>query len=139
MQDTEKEACLILEEAAATLSLAHNLVKKEKVKQMIPAVQNELIALRDVINTNTPCFDPVRVSELLSKIDIRTDSPQPLTRLAANVGSAALDLACANVRHAAGKIHLSHPWSVKKEFAFDSLNKLADVLYALARDEERSL
>ncbi len=94
MQDTEKEACLILEEAAATLSLAHNLVKKEKVKQMIPAVQNELIALRDVINTNTPCFDPVRVSELLSKIDIRTDSPQPLTRLAANVGSAALDLAC---------------------------------------------
>lgn len=138
MQDTEKEACLILEEAAAALSLAYNLVKKEKVKQMIPAVQNELSALRNEINTNAHGFDPVRVSELVSKIDIKRDGPQPLTRLAANPGSAALQLACANVRHAAGKIHSSHPWALN-EIAFDSLNKLADVLYALARDEGSEL
>ena len=137
MQDTEKEACLILEEAAATLSLAYNLVKKEKVKQMIPAVQNELLALRNEINTNAHCFDPVTVSELVTKIDIKRDSPQPFTRLAANLGSAALELAYANVRHAAGKIiQSSHPWALNK-IAFDSLNKLANVLYALARDEEQ--
>lgn len=138
MRDTEKEACLILEEAAAALSLAYNLVKKEKVKQMIPAVQNELSALRNEINTNAHGFDPVRVSELVSKIDIKRDSRQPFTRLAPNPGSAALQLACANVRHAVGKLDSSHPW-VLKEIAFDSLNKLAGVLYALARDEGSEL
>jgi len=132
MLDTEKEACLILDEAVATLSLASNLVKKGKVKQTIPVVQNEILILKNEINTRDHSFDPMKVSALIA--DIGADS-KPAPKLATNQGSAALDLAAARVRHAAGKVGLINPWGVN-QLAFDNLNKLADVLYELARGEE---
>lgn len=132
MLDTEKEACLILDEATAILSLAYNLAGKEKVKQTIPVVQNELLALKNEINTRDHSFDPARVSALVA--DIGADS-KPAPKLAINQGSAALDLAAARVRHAAGKVGLINPWGMN-QLAFDNLNKLADVLYELARGEE---
>ena len=134
MLDTEKEACLMLDEATATLSLAYNLVKKEKVKQVVPAVQNELVALRDIISASASSFDPIRVNALVTE-NVKADSPKHPTKLTLNLGSAALDLACAKVRHAIVKAGSLNPWGIVT-VAMDNLNKLADVLNALARDEE---
>jgi cob(I)alamin adenosyltransferase len=137
MLDTEKEASSILDEAAATLSLAYNLVKKGKVKEIIPALQKELLALRNEINTSAHAFDPAGVNALVTQVDMHADSLKSPIRLATTLGSATLDLACAKIRHATFKVSLANPWGMNK-LAFDNLNKLADVLCALARDEERS-
>lgn len=133
MVTREKKTGLILEEANAAVSLAYNSVKKQKVKQIIEAVHNELLLVRDEIITNAHGLDPLRVNRLVS--EIKPPAGCPCTKLATTVGSAALDLACSRVRYAALQVD-SHPaWSIN-QFALDSLNKLADVLYALARDEE---
>jgi len=136
MLDTEKEACLILDEASATLSLAYYLVKRERVKRVVPAVQNELISLRDVIGSiRTYSFDPTKVDALVTE-NVGAGSSQPSTKLSLNLGSAALDLACAKVNHAVVKLGLRNPWGMDT-IAPDNLNKLTGVLYALAREEDK--
>ncbi len=134
MLNAEKEACVILDVATATISLAYHLVKSEKVKRVVPAVRNELLALRNELNTSDHSFDPARVDALVTEI-VEAGSSQPSTKLATSLGSATLDLACAKVRYAALKVGSPNPWGVNL-LAFDSLKKLSDVLYALARDEE---
>lgn len=133
MVTREKEADLILEEATAAVSLAYNLVHKQKVKQIIEAVHNELLLVRDEIITSAYSLDPMRVNRLVS--EIKPPSGCPCIKLATTVGSAALDLACSRVRYAALQIGSHSSWCIN-QFALDGLNKLADVLYALARDEE---
>ena len=135
MLNTEKEACWILDEAAATLSLAYNLVEKRKIKEIILTLQNELLALQDEIKSGVHSFDPATLDALVTRFDVDTNSVKSSGKLPAKLGTAALHLAQAKVRHAAAKVGLSNPWGINK-LAFDNLNKLAGVLYALAGDEE---
>lgn len=137
MLDTEKEACLILGEVAATLSLAYNLVKKERSKQLLPTLQNELLAVRSEIETSAHEFDLARLSSLMAESNIGTENSKSATKLASNVGSAALRLACAFVRHASLKVGSANPWGVNK-LALDGLIQLGDMLSALAAYEESS-
>ncbi len=134
MLNHEKEACSILDVAAAALSLAYNMISTNRVKHMIPKLYNEMVALRNEIDTHSGGYEAARLKAIMDKITIYKENSSSTQKLATNRGSAALDLACAYVKHAALLVS-SDPQGANK-LTLDYLGWLADTIHTLAREEE---
>lgn len=135
------------DEAASALGLARALSKNNKVKEIILTVQKELYSLCSELATPTENYEeaPFKVSENHTKrlenlIDeLLKDKllPSHFIIPGKTPASAALDLARTIVRRAERRVHkLTHKGIIKNVEMGRYLNRLADLLFTLARVEE---
>jgi cob(I)alamin adenosyltransferase len=137
------------DEAASALGLARALSKNKKIKEIVLSVQKELYGLCSELATPPENYEeaPFKVSENHTKrlenlIDeLLKDKPLPSHFIipGETPASAALDLARTIVRRAERKVHrLIHEGVVKNVEMGRYLNRLGDLLFTLARVEEKA-
>lgn len=148
--DLHCEAYGTIDEAVAALGLARNLVRQERVQQTILRIQKELFAVGAELATEADDYDeflshfkPVTeemASELekaIDEVEAEIEMPRAFIIPGSCPGSAALDMARAIVRRAERRVvTLNAEGEVKNEALLQYLNRLADLLFALARYEE---
>ncbi len=144
------EAYGTIDEAVAALGLARNLVKQEKVKTTILGIQKELFTVGAELATEVESYDkllshfqPVteemaeELEKLIDEVEAEVEMPAAFIIPGSCPGSAALDLARTIVRRAERRaLSLKEEGKVTNPALFQYLNRLADLLFVLARYEE---
>lgn len=139
-----------LDECVSALGLARNFVEKEKTREIVVKVQRELFVVGAELATESTEYDkfvaqfnPVAkemVDSLESTIDdleAEVEMPRSFIIPGKTPGSAALDLSRSMIRTAERRVvSLSGTGELKNEFLLSYLNRLADLLFILARYEE---
>ena len=148
--DLRCEAYGALDEAVSALGLARNFVTRENVKEIILKVQNELFTVnaeiatrpeeREKLTAHFKTVTPEMVDEL-EELIVRTEAEVELPRSfiipGSTTGSAALDLSRAIVRRAERKVvELRQQNMISNDNMLQYMNRLADLLFILARYEE---
>jgi cob(I)alamin adenosyltransferase len=142
------EAYGTIDEAVSALGLARNLVRKEKVKEIIFKIQQELFTVAAELATEEydkflSHFKPVTeemvngLEKIINEVEAEIEMPKAFIIPGSSPGTAALDLARAIVRRAERRtITLKEKGKLRNEILLQYLNRLADLLFALARYEE---
>lgn len=148
--DLRCEAYGTIDEAVSLLGMARNFVTKDKVKQIIYKVQQELFMLGAEIATTSKDYErfssrfkPVtnemadRLEGIIDEIEAEIGMPKSFIIPGSNLGSASLDVARAVVRRAERRVVvLREKNEVENDALLLYLNRLADLLFTLARYEE---
>jgi len=147
--DPRVEAYGVLDEAVSALGLAKALSKNKKIKEIISTIQKELYGLCSELATAPEDYHeaPFKISENHTKkverfIDeFLEKKPLPSRFIipGETPASAALDLARTIVRRAERRIHkLLHDGVIRNVEIGKYLNRVADLIFTLARFEEES-
>lgn len=148
--DLHCEAYGTIDEAVSSLGIARNLVKKSKVKEIILKVQKELFNVSAELATKSEeyqklasKFKPItgrmanELEELIDGIEAEIVMPETFIIPGSNLASASLDLSRTIVRRAERRVvMLGEKGEMKNEAILQYLNRLADLLFVLARYEE---
>jgi len=149
--DLRCEAYGTIDEAVSSLGIARNLVAKDRVKDIIFRVQRELFAVNTELATKpedyerlTLSFTPVTdkmakgLEDLIDELEAEMEMPKSFVVPGSkNLGAAWLDLSRAIVRRAERRVvELKEKSELKNEAILKYLNRLGDLLFALARFEE---
>lgn len=148
--DLHCEAYGTIDEAISSLGVARNLVKKAKTRQTILKVQKELFTVNGELATRCEDYQklaaqfkvvtPEMADELereIVKLEGEVEMPRAFVIPGANPASAALDVSRAIVRRAERRlVALKEQGEIKNEAILQYINRLADLLFILARYEE---
>ena len=148
--DLHCEAYGTIDEAISSLGIARNLVKQGKVKEIILKVQKELFTVnaelaakpedRERLVARCQPVTGKMVDELeglIDEIEAEVELPRAFIIPGANLASAALDVSRTIVRRAERRVVvLREKGEVRNEAVLPYLNRLADLLFILARYEE---
>lgn len=144
------EAYGTLDEAVSCLGITRNMVTKDKTKEVILKIQKELFTVGAELATGpedstrfaarfTPVTDGMadRLEEVIDELESEMELPRSFTIPGANPGSAWLDLSRAIVRRAERRaVALKENHEMSNQAILRYLNRLADLLFILARYEE---
>jgi len=148
--DPRCEAYGTIDEAVSALGVTRNYVTKDKTKEIIIELQKELFIVAAEMATKPEeqerldtSFQRVtdgmvdRIEEMIVDLENEITMPKAFTIPGSNTGSAWLDLSRAIVRRAERKATLLRESGETENNAISSyLNRLADLLFTLARYEE---
>ncbi len=148
--DLHCEAYGTLDEAVSALGIARNFVESAKTKEIILGVQRELFQVNGELATRpedcerlASSFAPVtdamsdRLEALINDLESRMETPREFIIPGGTIGAAFLDLARATVRRAERRVvTLREQGELRNESILKYLNRLADLLFTLARYEE---
>ena len=148
--DLRCEAYGTIDEAVSALGIARNLVTKDRVKEEILEVQKELFNVNAELATKVEDYEklasrfaPVtdemvgRLEEIIGELESEIELPKSFIIPGSNPGSGWLDLSRAIVRRAERRVvELEENNEVKNGAILQYLNRLADLLFILARYEE---
>jgi cob(I)alamin adenosyltransferase len=147
--DARIEACGALDEASSFLGLAKNASKDNGTKKIIHSIQKELIVLGSEIVTTATGLDKLKrridkdsVRALEKEIEyLEGNRAVKMTSFSVSgrgAASSALDVARAVVRRAERRIvTLARKGMIDNPYIIVYLNRLSDLLYLLARHNER--
>ena len=148
--DLRCEAYGAIDEAVSALGIARNLVTKTRVKEIILKVQKELFTVNAELATKpedyerlASSFTPVTV-EMVNELEDMIDELEAEVEMAKSfiipgvtLGSAWLDLSRAIMRRAERRtVVLREKNEIDNDAVLQYLNRLADLLFTLARYEE---
>ncbi len=148
--DPRCEAYGTIDELVSSLGVARNLVANDKVKEIILRAQKELFTINAELATRTEdyeklahSFTPVNdkmaddLEELIDKIEAEIEMPKEFIIPGTNLASASIDVSRAIARRAERKVVvLKENGGIRNDAILQYLNRLADLLFALARYEE---
>ena len=148
--DLRCEAYGTIDEAVSFLGIARNFATKNKVRETILKIQKELFTLNAEIATKSEDYERLisnfktvtdkmasELEEIIDEIEAEREMPKSFIIPGSNLGSASLDVSRAIVRRAERKIvALKEKGEIKNDAILQYLNRLADLLFALARYEE---
>ena len=148
--DLHCEAYGTIDEAVSSLGIARNLVTKDRVKEIILGVQKELFDINAELATKpedcdrlASSFKPITdemasgLEEIIDELEVEIEMPKSFIIPGSNLGSAWLDLSRTIVRRAERKVViLKEKKKIKNDAILQYLNRLADLLFTLARYEE---
>ena len=148
--DLRCEAYGTVDEAVSFLGIARNFATKNKVREIILKVQKELFTLNAEIATKSEDYERFisnfkavtdkmanELEEIIDEIEAKIEMPKSFIIPGSNLGSASLDVARAIVRRAERRVvTLKEKSEVKNDAILQYLNRLADLLFILARFEE---
>lgn len=143
------EAYGTLDEATSALGLARAYARDEQLMDWIHSVQSDLYILMAELATPPQNYekvdfkigtdDVVRLEELSDRLKAEVEIGNQFIVPGATVTGAALDLGRAVVRRAERQIaRLYHEGDITNADVLRYLNRLSDVLFILARWEERA-
>ena len=144
------EAYGTLDEAVSSLGLARTLAKQQRSKEIILKVQEELFVVGAELATELKEYKKfaaqfnVVTEEMVGSLEGAIDEleaaiemPRAFIIPGENPGSAALDLSRSIVRRAERRaVSLKEAGEITNESLTSYLNRLADLLFTLARYEE---
>jgi len=148
--DLRCEAYGAIDEAVSSLGIARNIVTKTRVKEIILKVQKELFTVNAELATKpedyerlASSFTPVTV-EMVNELEDMIDELEAEVEMAKSfiipgvtLGSAWLDLSRAIMRRAERRaVVLREKNEINNDAVLQYLNRLADLLFTLARYEE---
>jgi len=139
-----------LDEVVSMLGLARNLVKKEKTQLLILKAQKELFLVSAELATAPDQYQKLAsgsgpiteamvdtIERTINELESEIEVPKSFVIPGANPGSAALDLARSMTRTAERRaVSLKATGEIENGFILSYLNRLADLLFTLARYEE---
>lgn len=148
--DPRCEAYGTIDEAVSALGLARALSKKERIRDILYDIQQELFIVGSELATVADQYDKlvakhqVITEEMVDQLetiidDFEKDMEMPRTFIVpgASPSSAALDIARTIVRRAERRaVVLKNQNMVPNERVLHYLNRLADLVFTLARYEE---
>ena len=148
--DLRCEAYGALDEAISSLGVARNHVKKSKTREVILQVQKELFDVNAELATKpedyerfVSHFKPITeemaggLEEMINEIEAEVEVPKAFIIPGANLASASLDVSRAIVRRAERRaVILKEKGEIENDAILHYLNRLADLLFILARYEE---
>ena len=148
--DLHCEAYGTIDEAISSLGMARNLAKKSKTREIILKIQKELFDINAELATKPedyqnfitrfkPTADKTvsELEELIDEIEAEVELPRAFVIPGSNMASASLDVSRAIVRRAERRVvALKEKGEIKNEAILQYLNRLADLLFTLARYEE---
>jgi cob(I)alamin adenosyltransferase len=150
--DPRMEAGGAVDEANSAMGLARALSQDERVKGLLLELQRELFTLGAELATDLAKYDaflkhfkPI-TAEMTGRLERHLDELMAEVKLppsfiipGASPASAALDIARATVRHAERNIvALKERGLLANQEVLRYVNRLADLLFALARYEDRA-
>ena len=150
--DPRCEAYGTIDEAVSALGLARSFCNSE-VKDIILSVQKDLFVIGAELATpaehysklvekqNIVTADMVqKIENLIDELEAKIEMPQAfIIPGGSSVGSAALDVARTIIRRAERRVvDLQHTGVVANEEILKYLNRLADLVFTLARYEEQA-
>ncbi|MDO8568249.1 MAG: cob(I)yrinic acid a,c-diamide adenosyltransferase [Dehalococcoidales bacterium] len=150
--DLHCEAYGTIDEAISSLGVARNAVKKEKSRDIILKVQKELFTVNAELATQCEDFDKLttkfavitpemvdQIEGLIDGLESQIEMPRAFIIPGANMASASIDVSRAIVRRAERRLVMLHEkGEIRNEVILQYLNRLADLLFTLARYEEAS-
>ncbi|MFA4836349.1 MAG: cob(I)yrinic acid a,c-diamide adenosyltransferase [Dehalococcoidia bacterium] len=139
-----------VDEVVSALGLARNLVKQEKTRGIILKAQQELFMVGAELATElaehekfVSQFKPITkdmvddLERIIDELEGKIEMPRAFIIPGKNPGSAALDLSRSMLRTAERRaVSLNGTGGIKNEFLLSYINRLADLLFTLARYEE---
>ena len=139
-----------IDEAVSLLGLAKNFCRPE-VKDIVSGIQRELFIVGGEIATPQEHYAKLeakgnvvrpemvqRLEDLIDQFEAEVDMPREFIIPGACVSSAALDVARAVVRRAERRaVAFKHSGQSMNEEVLKYLNRLADLIFTLARYEEQ--
>lgn len=139
-----------VDEAVSFLGLARNMATKNRAKEIILDVQKDLFTLSAEIAIYPGEYDkfvlnykPVteemvnKLETAISEIESEITMPRSFIIPGATLASAAIDVARAVIRRAEREaVRLKESRELQNELILQYLNRLADLLFTLARYEE---
>ena len=148
--DLHCEAYGTIDEAMSCLGITFNSVTKNRVKEIILKVQKELFTVNAELATKpedyeklvfnfTPISDKMvnGLEEIIDELEAEIEMPKAFVVPGSTLGSAWLDLSRAMVRRAERRVVvLKEKNEVDNGAILSYLNRLADLLFILARYEE---
>ena len=148
--DLHCEAYGTIDEAISSLGVARNMVKKYKSKDIILKVQRELFDVNaelaiisedyeKLVSKFRPITDKMadELEEIINEMEAGIEMPKAFIIPGSNLASASLDVSRAIVRRAERRVvALKEKGEIKNDAVPQYLNRLADLLFTLARYEE---
>ena len=148
--DPRCEAYGTVDEAVSFLGLAKNFCQPE-VRQIVTSLQQELFIIGAELATPLQRYHNLatkgrivkpemvqRLEDLVDDFEAKVDMPREFVIPGACVSSAALDIARAVIRRAERRaVTLKHEGQLANEKVLEYLNRLADLVFTLARYQEK--
>ncbi|MBI5116139.1 cob(I)yrinic acid a,c-diamide adenosyltransferase [Candidatus Poribacteria bacterium] len=143
------EAYGVIDEANSALGLARALVSSQELKQTILTIQEELFIVGSELATlpdevsrlKTVITEShtLRLEGLIDEYQKLVDMPRAFVAPGGSPGAGALDLARAIIRRAERRIaKLFHEKEMRSPEILSYCNRLADLLFTVARFEEKT-
>jgi len=151
--DPRCEAYGTVDEAVSALGLARSLVKAEKLKDVIKGVQRDLFTVGAELATDSKEYDKLEkhfsvvtpdmvthLEHLIDELNGEITLPRSFIIPGASPGSGALDLSRSILRRAERHVvALKEKGLLKNPHVLQYLNRLADLIFMMARYEDRGL
>jgi len=148
--DPRCEAYGTIDEAVSALGLARALAKKERVSHILLSIQQDLFVLGAELATAADQYHKLkakhrvvtaemvdRLESLIDGFEEEMEMPKVFVIPGVSPSSAALDLARTIIRRAERRVvELRSDSMVQNEMVLEYLNRLADLVFTLARYEE---
>ena len=148
--DLRCEAYGTIDEAVSSLGIARNVVAKDRAKEIISKVQKELFTVNAELATQpedrerlASSFTPVTgemadgLEDIIGELEAEIELPESFIIPGSNLGAGWLDLSRAVVRRAERRaVVLREKGEIGNDAVLQYLNRLADLLFILARYEE---
>ena len=148
--DPRCEAYGTIDEAVSFLGLAKNFCQPE-VRDIVTSLQRELFIIGAELATPLERYQNLvakgktvdlemvqRLEELIDEFEGRVEMPHEFIIPGASLGSATLDIARTIIRRAERRaVSLKQEGKLKNEKVLAYLNRLADLIFTLARYEEK--
>ncbi len=150
--DLHCEAYGTIDEAVSALGVARNVVTKDRVKEIILRLQKELFTVNAELATKLEDYDKlastftpvtykmsVELEKMINELEAKIEMPKAFIIPGSTLGSAWIDFSRTIVRRAERRVvTLKGQGGLKNEAILQYLNRLADLLFTLARYEEKS-
>jgi cob(I)alamin adenosyltransferase len=147
--DPRTETYGTLDEAVSALGLGRALAARERVKEIVLDLQKELFVVGAELATREEDMERLtdrvdqasvdRLQELIEEIEGEIELPREFIIPGANPSSSALDLARTIIRRGERRaVALREQGILSNPEVLRYLNRLADLVFVLARYEERS-
>ena len=151
--DPRCEAYGTVDEAISALGIARTQVESTELKSMIKKIQRDLFKVGAELATSVSDYHKLQsnfsviteemVAELEDHIDTLNDSmtlPSAFIVPGSSIGSAALDLSRTIMRRAERKVvTLKHGQLLANDKVLKYINRLADLLFIMARYEDKDI
>lgn len=148
--DPRCEACGTIDEAVSALGLARALSQKERTRDILHRLQEELFIVGAELATTADDYDKLtvrhqvvteemvnRLEGLMGDFEAEMEMPKKFIIPGASPSSAALDLARTIIRRAERRaVELKTNGMVPNEMVVHYLNRLSDLAFTVARYEE---
>ena len=151
--DPRLEACGTVDEAVSALGLARSLVKSDRLKDIIKEVQRELFTVGAELATDSKEYPKLvehfsvvtpemvtRLEGLIDELNREIKLPRAFIIPGASAGSGAMDLGRSILRRAERRVvALKEGGMLHNPQVLHYLNRLADLVFVMARYEDRNL